>query len=152
MKNTLLLMVILSLTIFSCKTKKAVTKDSSTTTPVEQISTKIDDKSNVEPGNSDDMPILIKTEEVSIADNEDQSKGGYAFYVIIGSFSKPENAVKFKKELSDKGFTPVLLNGESGFVRVAVDQSNSEKDARALVLKIRKEYPEHTDVWLLKKK
>jgi cell division septation protein DedD len=152
MKKFLFIAIILSLTIFSCKTKKAVTKDTPKPTPVEQVNTvKTDDAKDVaEPAN--DTPIMVKTEQVSVADNEDKSKEGFAFYVIIGSFSKPENAGKFREELKDKGFSPYLLNSETGFTRVAVGQSNSEKDARALVMKIRNEHSEHNDVWLLKKK
>jgi cell division septation protein DedD len=100
----------------------------------------------------DDSSIMVKTEEVSVADNEDKSKEGYAFYVIIGSFSKAENAIKYKNELIGKGFNPFLLNSETGFVRVAVGQSNDEKDARTILLKIRGQHPDHKDVWLLKNK
>jgi cell division septation protein DedD len=149
MKQALFVLIIISLTIFSCKTKKSLYQQPTETTPVEESVT---GKAVEAEKQIDDSSIMVKTEEVSIADNEDKSKEGYAFYVIIGSFSKAENAIKFKNELIDKGFNPFLLNSETGFIRVAVGQSNDEKDARTVVLKIRGQHPEHKDVWLLKKK
>lgn len=152
MKKILFGLLIISAMIISCKTaKKAIPTPVTVAAPVE----KIDDKSK-EPDKvavpEDNNPIYMKTEEVSIAKDEDQSKGGFAFYVIIGSFSKPENAAKFKTQLISKDFSPVLLNSESGYIRVAVDQTNSEKDARDQIKIIRNKYPEHKDVWLLKSK
>jgi cell division protein FtsN len=153
MRKTLFILIILSLTILSCKTKKAVvTQETPKATPVEQVAEVKTEEVQKATEPVIEKPIVVKTEEVSVAENEDQSKEGYAFYIIIGSFSVPENAEKYKTQLIDKGFSPVLLNSETGFMRVAVEQTNSENDARGVVMKIRKEYPEHSDVWLLKKK
>ncbi|HPS13656.1 MAG TPA: SPOR domain-containing protein, partial [Prolixibacteraceae bacterium] len=91
-------------------------------------------------------------EEVFLADGEDQSMAGYRYYVIIGGFSVPENAKKFKNELIGKGFTPVMLKAANGYTRVAVGETNSEPDARKQVLNIRQKFPEHNDVWLLRNK
>jgi len=148
MKKTLMILMAFTFLFFSCKTaKKAATPAVAEKPVVEQVEEPI--AKVEEPKNED---IVMKTEEVTVAQNEDQSKEGYAFYVIIGSFSKPENAAKFKDQLINKGFSPVLLNSETGFVRVAVDQSNSEQDARSSVMSIRQKFTEHNDVWLLKKK
>jgi hypothetical protein len=152
MKKILFIFLVVSAMTFSCKTaKKAIPTPVTEAAPVE----KIDDKKaevvhEVVP--EDNNPIYMKTEEVSVAENEDQSKEGFAYYVIIGSFSKPENAGKFKIQLINKDFSPVLLNSESGYTRVAVDQTNSENEARDQIKIIRNKYPEHKDVWLLKSK
>jgi cell division protein FtsN len=152
MKKIVFFILILSLTIVSCKTKKAATTDRDEMNPIEKISEEkseaIDEGSELD----NNAPIVVKTEEVSVAQDEDMTKEGFAFYVIMGSFSKPENAMKFKEQLTEKGFSPVVLNSETGFVRVAVDQSNSEQDARSTIIKIRHRFTEHSDVWLLKKK
>jgi cell division protein FtsN len=100
----------------------------------------------------DDEPIDVRTESVKVYDQEVESEAGYAFYVIIGSFSKAENAATSKAEMLKKGFEPVVLTTDSGLYRVAVDQTNSEADARAFIKHIRSQFPEHNDVWLLKKK
>ena len=152
MKKILFVLLIVFATIISCKTaKKAVPTPVTETKPVEKVEDK-NSKPAKEVVPEDNNPIYVKTEEVSVAENEDQSKEGFAFYVIIGSFSKPENAGKFKIQLLNKDFSPVLLNSESGYIRVAVDQTNSENEARDQIKIIRNKYPEHKDVWLLKKK
>jgi len=152
MKKIFFVLVVIAAMIVSCKTaKKAVPPPVTETAPVEQVEEKIPEPVK-EAVPEDNNPIYMKTEEVTIVENEDQSKEGFAFYVIIGSFSKPENAGKFKIELINKDFSPVLLNSESGYIRVAVDQTNSESDARDQIKIIRNKYPEHKDVWLLKSK
>jgi cell division protein FtsN len=151
MKKTLMILMAFTFLFFSCKTaKKAATPAVAEEPAIEQIEEPV--VKVEEPKLDDNTPIVMKTEEVTVAQNEDQSKEGYAFYVIIGSFSKPENAAKFKDQLIGKGFSPVLLNSETGYVRIAVDQSNSEGDARSSVMSIRQKFTEHNDVWLLKKK
>jgi cell division protein FtsN len=152
MKKILLVLLVISAITFSCKTaKKAVPTPVTETVPIENVENKKPEPvKEVVP--EDNNPIYMKTEEVSVAENEDQSKEGFAYYVIIGSFSKPENAGKFKIQLINKDFSPVLLNSESGYTRVAVDQTNSENEARDQIKIIRNKYPEHKDVWLLKSK
>ena len=153
MKQILIVAIILSVILFSCKTKKSIySPDISKSDPIEKTTNVAQEEVQIAPEPGYETPIVVKTEDVSLAEDEDQSKGDFAFYVIIGSFSNPTNAGKFKKELAEKGFKPLLLNSETGFVRVSVDQTNSEKDARNVVLKIRNDFPEHKDVWLLKKK
>jgi hypothetical protein len=152
MKKALFVLLVISAMIISCKTaKKVVPTPVAEATPVEKIDDKSTEKEKVAVP-EDNNPIYMKTEEVSIAENEDQTKEGFAYYVIIGSFSKPENAGKFKVQLIGKDFYPVLLNSESGYIRVAVDQTNSENEARDQIKIIRNKYPEYKDVWLLKNK
>jgi hypothetical protein len=150
MKKILFILMVISAMIISCKTAKKVVQPAEEP-KVEKIAEDTNKEEDVSiPENS--TPIYMKTEEVSIAEDEDQSKGGFAFYVIMGSFSKPENAGKFKIQLINKDFVPVLLNSESGYIRVAVEQTNSETDAKKFVWNIRKNYPEYSDAWLLRNK
>jgi cell division protein FtsN len=153
MKNGWILLVaviILGIASSSCKTTK---KTAYTPEPIQPVveSNELKKPEHVEPI-KEEVQVTVKTEDVSLAVGEDLSKDGFAFYVIVGSFSKSENALSFKNQLIGKGFNPVLLNSETGFVRVAVDQTNSERDAREMISKIRNVYPEYKDVWLLKKK
>jgi len=150
MKKILFTLLIITALIISCKTAKKAAPVTEAA-PVEQIEDKVSEPVK-EAVPEDNNPIYMKTEEVSIAEDEDQTREGFAFYVIIGSFSKPENAGRFKAQLIGKDFYPVLLNSESGYIRVAVDQTNSEMEARDQIKIIRNKYPEHKDVWLLKKK
>jgi len=85
--------------------------------------------------------------------NEDQATyGSQKFFVIVGSFSSNENAGKFKVELIQKGFKPIILHSETGYYRVCVDSFTDEAAARSRVQKIRTEFPKYADSWLLIKK
>ncbi|HOO83486.1 MAG TPA: SPOR domain-containing protein [Prolixibacteraceae bacterium] len=142
---------------FSCKvSKKAVHQPAigseTEVLPADYKIDKVIKPQQVDVDIKDDKPIDVRTESVKVYDQEVESEAGYAFYVIIGSFSKAENAATSKTEMLKKGFNPLILTTESGLYRVSVDQTNSETDARSFIKHIRTQYPEHNDVWLLKKK
>jgi len=148
MKKILILLLIISTSMVSCKTAKKA----SSFQPDDKNQTEAVASENATNEGSDEGSIVMKTEEVTLADGEDQSMAGYGYYVIIGGFSVYENAKKFKNELISKGFTPVMLKAANGYTRVAVGETNSEPEARKQVLNIRQKFPEHNDVWLLRNK
>jgi len=139
---------------FSCKTSKKAVHQSESEDVVVQVVEPV--KEEIRPAiiyePVDETPIVMRTEEVKFIDDKAQTASSFDFYVIIGSFSIKANAEKYKVEMADKGFTPVVLTTNSGLFRVAVEQTNSEAGARAFVTHIRKQFPEHYDVWLLKKR
>lgn len=156
MKKLFIVLVSL-LVIVSCKTsKKALTE----TEPVaeEPVIEVVEEPLEEEPVVEEievpvEEPIIVKEEEVEVIEEEKPPvKPTYDFFVIIGSFKNSENADRYKAVMADKGFNPVLLSTDSGFLRVAIEQTNSEVDARTFIKSIRDNYPEHKDVWLLKKK
>lgn len=159
MKKVIPLTILFSFLFFSCKTTKDIQAEKSVSNvPVETVKTdatvvKEQPKEEVvaKPVKSD-KPVLERTEAVQVAQNEDKSLGQYEFYVIAGSFSNQGNAGRFKNMMKDKGFTPVVLTSESGLYRVSVEQTNSEYDARIFIGKMRGIYPEHSDIWLLRRK
>jgi len=71
------------------------------------------------------------------------------FFVILGSFSVQENAVRFVETLRARGFEPVILMSETGMNRVSIDSFNDETVARIRVNRIRANFPEYADAWLL---
>jgi len=77
----------------------------------------------------------------------------YRYYVIIGSFSILDNARKYTAEMAKKGFTPEILESETGLFRISTGGYNEESAARARIAGIRTAYKEeHSDVWLLIRK
>lgn len=93
--------------------------------------------------------IIVKEEEATLLAGEDSKMEGFKYFVIIGSFANEVNARNYKAIMSEKGFTPSILENKSGYFRVAIFQSNSEEEARKKVHSVRAKYPEHKDVWLL---
>jgi cell division protein FtsN len=97
-------------------------------------------------------PVSIRSEKFTLATEDQATYGNKSFFVIVGSFSSNENAGKFKQDLAQQGFKPIILHSETGYYRVCVDTFNDEASARARVQKIRTEFPKYADSWLLIKK
>lgn len=97
-------------------------------------------------------PVSIRSEKFTMASEDQASYGNKSYFVIVGSFSSNENAGRFKQELVQQGFKPIVLHSETGYYRVCVDSFNDETSARSRVQNIRTEYPKYADSWLLIKK
>lgn len=154
MKNVIPVLLLILVLTYSCKTTKKTSAYQAPVAAVEETVTKpepVKEAAKPEPVKVE-KPILERTESVNVASNEDKSLGKYQFYVIAGSFSVQENANKYKRMMLDKGFTSVILTSDSGMFRVAIEQTNSEYDARVFIGKMRGIYPEHSDIWLLRRK
>jgi|SRR5690554_5535178 len=92
-------------------------------------------------------PAIVVREERVTPISQTGPKGKY--YIIIGSFQVLDNARRFSNDLTNEGFSPILLESEHGFFRVSVASFNDELDARSRLAQIRSQYPKYNDVWLL---
>lgn len=92
-------------------------------------------------------PAIVVREERVTPIGQTGPKGKY--YIIIGSFQVLDNARRFSNDLTNEGFSPILLESEHGFFRVSVASFNDELDARSRHAQIRSQYPKYNDVWLL---
>jgi len=94
-------------------------------------------------------PVSMRTEKFTMNSEDVAAYGNKKYYVIVGSFSSNENAGKFKQELMQQGFKPIILHSETGYYRLCVDSFNDEAAARSRVQNIRTQYPKYADSWLL---
>lgn len=92
--------------------------------------------------------IVVREEKVKAIESE-TDKTNYNYYVIIGSFRILDNAYNYKKQINEEGFKSVILENENGLYRVSVIATNAETDARNEISRIRSNYSQHSDVWLL---
>ncbi|WP_282038882.1 SPOR domain-containing protein [Saccharicrinis aurantiacus] len=99
---------------------------------------------------SDAKPIIVKEEKVKVI--EEKNTESFKYYVIIGSFKVLENARNYKTDLTQQGFTPVILENTEGLYRVSVSAYNEETSARNKIANIRHQYEKYSDTWLLKAK
>jgi len=136
-------MVLLSMMFSSC----ASFKKPATTSFEDSESPYV--KEEAKPKVEEQKKIVVKEEKVKILDVENEQ---FKYYVIIGSFRVLENAKKYKQELINEGFTPVLMENENGLYRVSVAAYHAEAEARQKIASIRSKYPKHSDVWLLIRK
>ncbi|MDP2338945.1 MAG: SPOR domain-containing protein [Bacteroidota bacterium] len=97
-------------------------------------------------------PVSMRSEKFTMSSEDQAAVGSKSFFIIVGSFSSNENAAKFKQEVAQLGFKPIILHSETGYYRVCVDSFNDEAAARSRVQKIRTEHPKYADSWLLIKK
>lgn len=71
------------------------------------------------------------------------------FYIIVGSFSHRENAERFARTFSDKGYSTTIISFRSGFKAVGLDGTDKIAEAYSSFMKIKAE-PECPDgVWIL---
>lgn len=72
------------------------------------------------------------------------------YFVIVNSYTIPEYAREKSKEWSKKDFKPrVIMRNTDGYYRLAIQSFNDYSDALAAALKLRKEYPEFKDAWVM---
>ncbi len=157
MKKLIFLTLIAVLGLGACKSsKKAAT--SPYTPPTQQTATStappkvftVPEQQEPTPAKAEDKPVTMRKEAITFTQPEDQNQNSY--FIIIGSFSSMENARNFKQTLTSEGFTPIIVQSETGYFRVTVDSFSNEASARTRLLGIRNSYPKYSDTWLLIKK
>jgi cell division protein FtsN len=98
-------------------------------------------------------PIPLREERFTFAQEADrQAQDLNQYFVILGSFRSVDNANRFLNALVTQGFEPVILISESGLHRISIDSFTDEIVARTRVQRIRNNYPEYKDAWLLIRK
>lgn len=101
---------------------------------------------------ADAKPVSVRSEKFTMSSEDQAVYGSKSYFIIVGSFSSNENAGRFKQDLMQQGFKPIILHSESGYFRVCVDSFTDEAAARSKVQRIRTEFPKYSDSWLLIKK
>ncbi|TLX76507.1 SPOR domain-containing protein [Labilibacter sediminis] len=145
--HKLLLGSVIVFSLFSCRSLQ----DSGSSSFSDSESPYVKEEPKVKPiVKKEKKPIVVKEEKITIV--EDIDNKDHKYYVIIGSFKVLNNAKNYKNTLSEEGFTPVILENESGLYRVSVAAYNIETDARTKVDQIRNTYEKYNDTWLLIRK
>lgn len=98
-------------------------------------------------------PIPLREERFTFAQEAARAAQDLnQYFVILGSFRSVDNANRFLDALVTQGFEPVILISESGLHRISIDSFTDENVARTRVQRIRNNYPEYKDAWLLIRK
>ena len=152
MKKALIFSIVIGITLFSCKTTKKTTSNpyepatSQTTTTPKIFTVPQSKQTNV----TEEPPVTTRQESFTFTQPQDQNQN--SFFIIIGSFSNMDNAKKFRQTLSGEGFSPIIVQSETGYYRVTIDSYDNEQAARTRLLQVRQNYPKYADTWLLIKK
>lgn len=82
-----------------------------------------------------------------------QGKIPLHYCVIVGSFMYPRNAISLRNKLMLQGFSDAsIYRNTAGMYRVSVLCEDSHEAAWEDVCRIRSEYPQYHDAWLLETK
>ena len=137
------IVLLVMLLAISCGRQKVVQKTAAELNSVPARAERMDDGSR-------ERPIVEMEEKFMAVDEEPPAESLY--FVIIGSFRNKDNALKHQEEIRTKGFTSMLLRNEAGLFRVSVKATDDISDARNEIQRIRKNFPEYGDTWLLIRK
>ncbi len=94
-------------------------------------------------------PIKGKEVEEKLVPVESKTPDPYHYFVIIGSFRNPENAKKHQSLVGADGFKSEVLKNDAGLYRVSVMGTDDLIVAREEIGRIRDQFPEYSDTWLL---
>jgi len=152
MKVLSILLILIVLMTFGCKTQKIAPKPE----PIKSETV------SSEPAKSETVARSYSTtngassvkgreERVTAAQGEASDLGSKRFYIILGVFGKYENSLRFKKQLAAEDYAPGILVNEAGQYRVCVNSYDDESAARAKLGDIRQNV-KYKDAWLLIKK
>ena len=127
----------------SCSRQKEIQKSAAELNSV-PVNAETEEK---EPGEE----AIVELEE-KLVEVEEEPPAEFRYFVIIGSFRIKDNAIQYQETIGEKGFSPVLLRNEAGLYRVSVKATDDISEARNEIRRIRGEYAEHGDTWLLIRK
>jgi hypothetical protein len=99
------------------------------------------------PKNAEEAPIIEFKEK--LVEERNFPVNQHSYFVIIGSFSKLDNARNFQESIALDEFTSVLLRNEAGLYRVSVKSTDDISVARNEIRRIRAQFTKYGDTWLL---
>lgn len=152
MNKTIRLMLALGVVIIAtsaCKTKQKVTEipagSKITATAPKPTSTL---SATTTPSPTVAQSEVVRNENFSLVDGEkDALKNKY--HVVVGSFSKQENAKGLQKSLISEGNKALIVLNEKGMYRVLISSFNDYNQAHARIREIANRF---SDAWVLVQK
>ena len=97
----------------------------------------------------EEAPVVVRQEKVTVTHGADLMR----YCIIVGSFVNEQYAVNLRQKLAGMDFSNTsIMRNEQGMSRVSAVCYESEADARKELSRIRKQYPQFKDAWLLKTK
>lgn len=90
-------------------------------------------------------PVVSREENVTMTHGDVLKR----YNVIVGSFSNVDNALKLQAKLNGMGYRSIIMKNSAGMSRISIAGFDEEASAREELLKVREQYPEFADAWLL---
>ena len=94
----------------------------------------------------------VREVEERLVSNDLKDPGPGKYFVIIGSFRDPVNAMERQSQVFKEGFESEILKNEAGLYRVSVMATDDINAAMDEVRRIWARYPQYSDAWMLIRK
>jgi cell division protein FtsN len=120
-------------TIEASSSKDVVAPPTTPTTPTENVASEKE---------------VTRNENFSLVDGE-SSALNFKYHVVVGSFSKQENARGLQSTLKSEGNSALIVVNEKGLYRVLISSFNDYNQAHARIKQISGRF---ADAWVLVKK
>lgn len=135
--KTIFYLLLITLTIVGCKSKQMSVEP---TVPLQPALQPVEEVVGAE------EQITVRQEDVQLTHGTEMM----TYCIILGSFEVEKNAVDLRQSLIDMGFThSSIMRNNLGMYRVSAACYDSESQARVELLKIRHQYEQFHDAWLL---
>ncbi|GAB1415817.1 hypothetical protein MASR2M117_12230 [Paludibacter sp.] len=140
--------LIVGVSMVSCKSKQAVTEIKSATTPATTTAPVPEVKKPVV--NQPAEPEVTRSETFKMAAGETNSTGfNKKYHVQVGAFKNHDNARNLRTKLVSEGNSALIVENENGMLRVIIASFDEYQEARAKINQIKSSYP---DAWVLVQK
>jgi len=160
MNNSIRLIIALGFVVLattSCKTKQKITtipsganveatapKSVSSTTTQKQVVT-----DQVESAPVVYEKEVTRNESFTLLDGQNADALKYKYHVVVGSFSKQENAKGLQSTLNAEGNKSIIVVNEKGMYRLLIASFNDYNQAHVRIKEIANRFP---DAWVLVQK
>ena len=154
MKRTIRLIIALAIVLTAtsaCKTKQKIAEVPAGANVKATAPKTIVQESAQEPEVSAPIvsePEVTRNENFSLVDGESGSLK-FKYHVVVGSFSKQENARGLQRTLKSEGNSAIVVVNEKGMYRVLIASYNDYNQAHARIKKISDRF---ADAWVLVQK
>jgi cell division protein FtsN len=143
----LLLVTFISLSLFSCKSKQLVSEIKGANVPA---TTEVAPKPVAPKPVVSTQPEVTRSESFKLAEGETNTTAmGKKYHVQVGAFSNHDNARNLRVKLVNEGNNALVVENESGMLRVIISSFDEYAEARAKIDQIKGAYP---DAWVLVQK
>ena len=101
---------------------------------------------------AEDQGAAVKeaaTEKEKVVETKPAADGKKRFYVVIASFSNPDNARKSLARMADRGYQGELLSLKGGFTGVGICGTDDEQEAKESLKQVKRQDFCPPGIWII---
>lgn len=147
--RVLILVAITATTLVSCKSKQKITEIPGAAVPASTVSIPAETQP-AQTVSQSTQEEQTRSESFKLASGETNVNAmNMKYHVVVGAFSNHNNARNLRAKLVNEGNNALMVENETGMLRVIIASYNEYSEARAKIDQIRSTY---NDAWVLVQK